>query len=201
MGTNAARATEAEAPSRRDLPPVRWTDDLDAVLESWRRRAWASQIAHYQVAERLRRRNRELGLPVVILTTAVGTSLFATLNQDQLAMGLRIVVGTISVLAAIFAGIQAFFAFAQRADQHVLAADWYSSIRRRIEQLQAMPRASRGDARECLDGVRKEINHVGSQFPEIGEKTWNRVAARFGIQAPPEPSGPVASVPAEVSVP
>jgi hypothetical protein len=199
--SEATRASEAESPTRRDLPAVKWNDDLDAVLETWRLRAWASQIAHYQVAERLRRRNRELGLPVVILTTAVGTSLFATLNQDQLAMAWRIVVGTISVLAAVFAGIQAFFAFAQRADQHVLAADWYSSIRRRIEQLQAMPRASRGDARECLDGIRKEMNHVGSQFPEIGEKTWNRVASRFGIQAPPEPARTGTSAPAEVSVP
>jgi hypothetical protein len=174
-----------EETAQPSAAPVAWDKELERLLEDWRRRAWASQIAHYRVAERLRKRHRELGLPVVILTTAVGTSLFATLNQDTLPMGLRIVVGGISLLAAVFAGLQAFFSFAQRADQHVLAADWYSAIRRRIEQLQGMPRAARGDARECLDGLRKEMNHVGSQFPEIGEKTWHQVAARFGVQEPP----------------
>jgi hypothetical protein len=182
----ASGTRRAESETRpAESPPVEWDDNLEKVLENWRLRAWASQIGHYRIAERLRKHHRELGLPVVILTTAVGTSLFATLNQDTLPMGTRIAVGGISLLAAIFAGIQAFFGFAQRADQHVLAADWYSAIRRRIEQMQGMPRASRGDARECLDGLRKEMNHVGSQFPEIGEKTWHEIATRFGIQEPP----------------
>lgn len=186
---------------RPDSAPVMWDEKLEDVLENWRLRAWASQIAHYQVAERLRKHHRDLGLPVVILTTAVGTSLFATLNQDKLALGLRIVVGAISVLAAIFAGIQAFFGFAQLADQHALAADWYSSIRRRIEQVQAMPRLSRGDARECLDGMRKDMNQVGSQFPEIGEKTWHEVSSRFGIHEPPRRAEPTAPAQSEVVVP
>ena len=77
---------------------------------------WAAQIGHYRIASRLRTNNLLLGLPVVILTTAVGTSLFATLNQDDVAQGLRIIVGIISVLAAIFAGIQTFMNFAQRAE-------------------------------------------------------------------------------------
>ena len=183
-----------------ESPPVAWNDDLESVLENWRLRAWASQIAHYRVAERLRKHHRELGLPVVILTTAVGTSLFATLNQDTLPMALRIVVGVISVGAAIVAGIQSFFGFAQRADQHVLAADWYAAIRRRIEQLQGLPRLARGDARECLDGVRKEMNHVGSQFPEIGEKTWQEVARKFGIQEPPPRKKPRADAERDLGV-
>lgn len=181
IGTRSMEETIKPA----DATPVEWDENLEKVLEDWRLRAWASQIGHYRIAEHLRKRNRELGLPVVILTTVVGTSLFATLSQDTLPMGLRIVVGAISLLAAVFAGIQAFFGFAQLADQHVLAADWYSAIRRRIEQTQAMPRTSRGDARESLDGLRKEMNHVGSQFPEIGEKTWHEVAKKFGIEEPP----------------
>lgn len=167
-------------------PPVEWTNKLEDVLENWRLRAWASQIAHYRVASRLRTRDRALGLPVVILTTAVGTSIFATLNEQTVDLWLKILAGTVSLGAAILAGIQTFFGFAQRADQHVLAADWYAAIRRNIEQLLAMPREWRGDAKECLDGVRKEMNHVGSQFPEIGERIWGQVAPQFGITEPPQ---------------
>ena len=35
-----------------------------------------------------------------------------------------------------------------------------------------MPRKARGDPRKFMDGVRKEMNAVGSQFPEIGEKVF-----------------------------
>lgn len=179
--TNEATTARTAAES----PPLKWDPKLERVLESWRRRAWASQIAHYQVASRLRMSHWWLGLPVVILTTAVGTSIFATLSDESVGVWPRVIVASITIGAAVLSGVQTFFAFGQRADQHVLAADWYSAIRRRIEQLQGTPREWRGDARACLDEVRKEMNQVGSQFPEIGQKTWARIAAQFGVEEPP----------------
>jgi hypothetical protein len=178
-------ATTEEA--AKSAPQVAWDRRLEAVLDEWRRRAWASQVAHYRVASQLRVRHRVLGLPVVIFTTAVGTSIFATLNESSFEAGLwpRIIVGTIAIAAAVLAGIQTFFGFAQRADQHVIAADWYAAIRRGIEQIQATPRETRGDAREVLTGVRKEMNQVGSQFPEIGQRVWAQTARQFGIEEPP----------------
>jgi hypothetical protein len=169
-------------------PPVGWDDNLERVLEEWRRRAWAAQTAHYRRATRLRRRHVWLGVPVVIFTTVVGTSLFATLNEEDLALSLRIVVGSVSVAAAVLSAIQTFFRFAQRADRHVLAADWYAAIRRGIEQVQALPRQARDDARKTLSDLRKELNKVGSQFPQIGQREWTRAAAEFEIGEPPSGS-------------
>jgi hypothetical protein len=180
---------EAAAESAIEVPDAEhgsfgWTRQVERVLDDWRTRAWAAQIAHYRVASRLRSSNVWLGLPVVIFTTAIGTSLFATLNEERLRMWLRLVVGGISVMAAILAGIQTFLNFAQRADQHVLAADWYASIRRRIDQQLATPRNGRGDPKKFLDEVRKDMNNVGSQSPEIGERAWTQVAAEFGLLEP-----------------
>lgn len=183
---NGIAGTEPAPAEQRSFE---WNTDLEGVLENWRLRAWAGQTAHYKVASQLRRRNVWLGLPVVILTTVVGTSLFATLNEDRLAITLRVIVGAISVGAAVLAGIQTFFSFAHRADQHVLAADWYAAIRRKIEQLQAIPKEWRGDPKKALDEVRKEMNTVGSQFPEIGEETWNEIATSFGIHEPSSRGG------------
>jgi hypothetical protein len=177
-GPTMARETVRGAP---------WTSELEDVLEQWHRRAWAAQVAHYKVASVLRRRNLALGVPVVILTTAVGTSLFATLNHANLALGLRITVGAVSIAAAILAAVQNFFGFAQLADKHVLAADWYSAIRRRIEQLQAVNPEWRGDPVKTIDGLRKEMNTVGSQFPEIGQDLWTKVAGSFGVRDRPSP--------------
>jgi hypothetical protein len=161
--------------------PFRWGRSLERLLDEWRQRAWAAQIAHYRIASRLRTYNVWLGLPVVIFTTAVGTSIFATLNESKLDIELRIVVGAVAVLAAVLAGVQTFFNFAQRADQHVLAADWYASIRRKIEQQLGTPREGRADAKRFVDEVRRDMNTVGSQFPEIGEHVWTQVAIEFGL--------------------
>jgi hypothetical protein len=170
--------------------PVAWTEELEGVLDDWRRRAWAAQTAHYRRATSLRRRHVWLGVPVVILTTMVGTSLFATLSKEEVDPGLRVAVATVSVGAAVLAAVQTFFAFAQRADRHVLAADWYAAIRRRIEQMLALPREARDDPRKTLDALRKELNTVGSQFPEIGERYWLRAATEFEVREPPDGSPP-----------
>ena len=45
------------------------------------------------------------------------------------------------------------------------------------------------------------MNQVGSQFPEIGEKTWHEVASRFGIHEPPRRAKPTAPAQPEVVVP
>ena len=173
-----------------------WGRSLERLLDEWRQRAWAAQIAHYRDASRLRAYNVWLGLPVVVFTTVVGTSLFATVNEANLDRWLRIVVGGIAVVAAVLAGVQTFFNFAQRADQHVVAADWYASIRRKIEQQLGTPREGRGDPKKFTDEVRKDMNSVGSQFPEIGEHVWTQVALEFGLEQPgraasptPEPGG------------
>jgi hypothetical protein len=165
-------------------PSFKWDRDLERLLEDWRTRAWAAQIGHYRIASRLRTHNLWLGLPVVIFTTAVGTTLFATLNQPDLDTWGRVVVGSISVLAAILAGIQTFMNFGQRADQHVIAADWYASIRRKIEQQLNTPRNGRSDPRKFMDEVRSDMNNVGSQSPEIGDKMWKQVAEEFGLTQP-----------------
>jgi hypothetical protein len=176
---------EIQEVPEKQLPPVKWDERLEDVLEEWHRRVWASQLAHYRRATRLKRANIFLGLPVTTLTAVVGTSLFATLNEQQLPAALRITIGTISVAAAVLSAIQTFFGFAQRADKHVLAADWYAALRRKIEELRAMPPKARGDARKVLDDIRREMNTVSSTFPQIGEPDWRRAAAQFGIKEPP----------------
>jgi hypothetical protein len=185
VGDSGAQIQSRKESQAISTVPVQWDDRLEAVLDQWHRRVWASQLAHYRRATRLRRANISLGLPVVILSTMVGTSLFATLNETQLPIALRIVVGTISVGAAILAAVQTFFGFAQRADRHVLAADWYAALRRKIEELRAVPRDARGDARKVLDDIRREMNTVSSQFPQIGERDWAAVATEFQIEEPP----------------
>ena len=156
-------------PSRRSRPSDR-DSHLEALLKDWETRAWAAQIAHYRVASRLRKYNLMLGLPVVIFTTIVGTSLFATLSQDAIDMWLRVTLGCVSVVAAILAGIQTFLNFAKRADQHAVAADWYASIRRKIEQQANTARKGRADSRKFLDRDSEGDEHRWVAVPtEIGQ--------------------------------
>lgn len=161
-----------------------WTTEESDLARDWGRRAVAAQHAHYFLATRLRRRNLALGLPVVIFTAVVGTSVFATLAapENRFPLGFRVLLGTVSLLAAVLAAIQTFLRFAERSERHTQAGDWDAAIRCEIEELLALPPEKRGDPKKALDLLRKELNKAGQIYPEIGEKTWHRVAQQYGVE-------------------
>ena len=89
-----------------------------------------------------------------------------------------------SILAAVLAGLQTFLRLPERATQHATAADWYSAIRRDLEQVQHLPVEARGKVKEYLDRVRKETNRVAQDAPELNVRLWKREAKRFGVKEP-----------------
>jgi hypothetical protein len=169
--------------SRGRARPEEWTPDVVALLQEWARRAAAAKAAHYELVAVLRARHYRLGVPVVVLSSLVGTSLFATLTEQEVNQPLRAVIGAVSVLAAVLAGLQTFLRYGEQAERHVMAADWYASVQREIEEALVLPVSARPHAREFVTKVRKEMSKVGQQSPEISEDRWRKVSDRFGAHS------------------
>jgi hypothetical protein len=163
----------------------RWTSQESGLLAEWGRRAKAAQHAHYLLASQLRRRNLWLGIPTVIISAIVGTSLFATMSQEEaLPVPLRIIVGMLSVAVAVLAALQTFLRFAERAERHVAAGDWFASIAREVEELLALSPDRRENSKDVLDRIRKEMNKASQSYPPIGEKVWHTAAKAHGVTQP-----------------
>ena len=172
-----------EPATGKDVSVVPWTPKMEQLLEEWHARVYAAQAAYYEVAEQLRRRNYQLGIPVVIVSSVVGTAVFADLGQDSTY---KWVVGSISLAAAVLASLQTFLKFGENATLHGAAADWFSAIRRDIEQVLALPPELRGHPKQCLDSIRQEMNKAGQKSPELSERLWRRISRRFGVEEPPD---------------
>lgn len=163
---------------KRESP---WTPEVVRLLREWSTRAGASADAHYELCTRLSRSNIRFGVPVVVLTTFVGTSVFATL-QHHVDVALRIAVGLISVLAAVLASLQTFLRFGERAEKHRTAAEAWAALRRDMEAMIALHPTypeSRGDPKKYLDDVRQTFAQIAQQSPEMGEQGWWRPRRRY----------------------
>lgn len=180
MATNDPGGGSTEA---RDTA---WAPQQTKLLSEWGHRARAAQHAHYFLASRLRLRNLWLGIPTVVFSAVVGTSVFAALARPnaEIPPAFGAAVGVLSVMAAVMAALQTFLRFAERAEKHVVAGDWYAAIARQIDELLAFPPERRGDAREVLDGIRKEMNKASQSFPEMGEGLWHSMAKAYGVTQP-----------------
>jgi hypothetical protein len=173
-----ARQLGDQAPSDTKVP---WTEQVLSLLRDWQRRAAISQEAHYARATRLADYNIWFGVPVVALATFVGTSVFATLQED-VSIELRILVGSVSVLAAVLASLQTFLRFQERAEKHRASAELWAAIRREIDEMLALHPdylADRSDPKEYLDDLRRRMDEVSAQSLEIGERDLERARLRL----------------------
>ena len=164
--------------SKSDSAEVKspWTPKVRRLLEDWRERADDASKTNYAQASRLSALNLILGIPVVVLTTFVGTSVFATL-QDPVNTAMRIVVGVVSVTAAVLASLQTFLSFAERAEKHRQAAERWAAMRREITEILALHPsylATRGDPKSYLDDLRKRMDEVAAESPEMSGRRWKR---------------------------
>lgn len=91
---------------------------LENVLTDWHRRAQESQFSHYEAARYFNWLNNWLGIPALVLSTIVGTSIFASLSEQNVSTTLRVFLGYISLLAACLSALQTFLRFAERAKKH-----------------------------------------------------------------------------------
>jgi hypothetical protein len=171
--------------SQKGLEHAAWTPKVELLLQDWRKRVYAAQAAYYQEAERLRRRNYQLGIPVVIVSSMVGTAVFVDWGE---VAAYRWLVGSVSIIAAILASLQTFLKLGESATLHGAAADWFAAIRRDIEETLALPLDLRGNPKERLDSIRQEMNKAGQKAPELSERLWIRVARRFAVEEPPCPA-------------
>ncbi len=160
--------------------PAAWTPKVEELLQDWRKRVYAAQTAYYDVAERYRRRNYLLGIPVIVVSSVVG----AAVLSDE---GNKSLIGSVSILGALLASLQTFLKFGENATLHGAAGDWFAAIRRDIDEVLALPPEMRGKPKSCLDAIRKEMNKAGQKSPELSERLWRRVARHFGVEEPPLP--------------
>lgn len=157
------------AVSSTELP--RRERDHDGLLAHWQQRTLVAFLAHNLAADRCRSWDTRLGGSVAVLTAVVGTSIFATLNHDP-SVTAKIVAGTVSVAAAIAAGIRAFAALPQRIEDYRLAARQYGAIRREIEQIRAVASADGEISVATITHVRTLLDEVAENSPNAPRRIW-----------------------------
>jgi len=190
-------APKQDAPVREPADSSPWTSTVLRLLEDWGHRAEVAAALHYRIAARLSRFNVLLGVPVVIFSTFVGTAVFATLQKTG-QVPFKILVGMVSVAAALLASLQTFLRFAERAEKHRVAGTHWAAIRREISEMIALHPTypeSRGDPKTYLDHLRDRFDKLAAESPEMGESAWARARRKHQgapgtLPQPVEPAGP-----------
>jgi len=161
---------------------------IEQLYAGWHRRVAAVEEGHHRMADALNLRSIMLGLPVVVLSTLVGTTAFASLQKgDHIETWIKVAVGSVGVLAAILASAQTFLGYAKRSERHRIASVRYESLRRDMAQQLALPPVARPDAQKELNDVRTRMEKYAKESPPVPQRLWHRLCEKFSIDIFPPP--------------
>ncbi len=125
---------------------------------------------HYRAALRFSKLQGWLGIPTVILTGVVGTSVFASLQQ-QPQVWWQVTVGLMSMTAAVLSALQSFLNFNDKAERHRSAGARYNAVGRELEQLLAQD-----EDWSPLTKIRARIDALAEESPHIPEGAYEEIA-------------------------
>ncbi|MGJ3247656.1 MAG: SLATT domain-containing protein [Elainellaceae cyanobacterium] len=140
----------------------------EELLRDWYRRLRFAQFVHYEAAKMFERLNYWLGIPIVVLSTFVGTSVFANIGK-LIDTRVQISIGLISVSAATLASLQTFLKFSERAERHRIAASKYGALRREVEEILA---TADDLTQETITPLRQKIDRLAEEAPHVPDKIW-----------------------------
>jgi hypothetical protein len=172
VGEPGGRDRRGRLERRRDDPssPVAidssWADPQVVLLTDRRRLAWAAEHAYFERASILHALNYVIGIPVILITALTGSEIVASRASED---PIPIWAGLMTLSATVFASLQTFFRFGERAAFSAQAGNQYAMIRRRIENVLASPPRNREGA---LEELHKLTDRAGKESPPIGERRW-----------------------------
>jgi len=136
---------------------------------------------HHLAAARQSRLNHLFGVPAAVISAIVGTTVFATLEQNPETTW-RIIVGLVLILSAVLSTLQTRFNYADAAGKHKTAGIRYSAVRRRLELFElkcADPSLDRQSALAELEKIIADLEKLAEDLPAIPDRMWNQAKAEY----------------------
>ena len=157
-------------------------EDILARADKDREQCLTVGYSHYDAAEMAEGRSKLFGVPTIVTSTVVGTAIFSTIDSSP-AFEWRVVAGFLSLLAAVFSGLQTFFRFSELAESHKAAGASYGALRRQLDifelRYSAAGDAARGEALGELEKIAARLADLAGTSPKVSAKLHSATVKRL----------------------
>ncbi|MFC1488957.1 SLATT domain-containing protein [Thermodesulfobacteriota bacterium] len=149
------------------------TEPSYQLLDIWYNDLYMIGHAHYEAATHYSRRNMQLGVPVAILSAAVGTTVFASVGSNP-ATWAKIIVGVVSFTAAVLASLHTHLKYQERAEKHRIAGARFIALLKEVEINLNIPLEDENELRLwCID-LKRKWDKLSEDSPTVPPKIFAR---------------------------
>ena len=140
--------------------------------------------AHFLQWEDSSNWNKRLGIPVIVLTTLVGSTLFASKALGDSIL-LEIILGILSIIAAILSALQVTLGLADEAEKYKSAGLRYRSMVRQFD-LFIFKYSDKIDDDDTMDSIHEDfemlvlkLDDLAVESPSIKDKMYYKAASEL----------------------
>ena len=144
-------------PDRKELL---WEKREEVILEEWRQRMVVNSDKHEKMGKKMKRRYQVCTLPAIIIPV-VASSLSNILQPYPLATA-----GTM-LLTSIFTGINGFFNFGSKTEQHFHYQAAYTQLANEVQKEMCKPKALRPPCDVYLQKIMSKMNELDANAPVL----------------------------------
>ena len=141
------------------------------MLDHWHTGLRILHRGHFEAAKFYSRRNLWFGVPTIIFSTAIGTTVIGSLEHSDDPYT-RVLIGMMGIIAAVLASLQTFLNYAGRSEQHKAAGVKYGTLRREIEECLANCSPTCPCPNDFCTNIRKRWDVIDMQSPTVPESIF-----------------------------
>lgn len=149
-------------------------DNVEELLRGWLLHAHKGRDRHDQVARRCDRYRMWLGSAASLLSTVVGTSIFASLGNESSNKRIVAIVAFIGILSAILTSLVTFLNLSEQAEKHRSAGVRYKMIVRKLERILSVSTKDLTNT-EALTEIETQFDDLEESAPVVPLRIYNRI--------------------------
>jgi len=123
-----------------------------------------------------------LGIPVVVMTAVVGTSIFGTLTATP-NIYVKIAAGLLSISAAVLAALQTYLGYGEKSAKHKEAGAKYAAIWRSLDlldlELKNAGEAFSDSAIEQLKKIVSQLDEAAKASPSLPDGVYEKASGEL----------------------
>lgn len=165
---------------------MNFKDEIIAKAKTYQRKCEINARSHFLHWEESAKWNKRLGVPVVIATTFVGGTLFATITISN-SLWLKVLLGLLSLYAAIMSSLQTMLKFSERSEKFKIAGLRYRSMVRRLDIFifkcseNIYNKDTQQIALQEFENIALNLDEIAMESPSISDKMYDKAISEISL--------------------
>lgn len=154
-------------------------------LRHWKFRVHRVQIAHYETGRYYERLHFWIGTPAIILSTVVGTAVFASLSEQIDSGNLlwtKLLFGFLSVFSTVLISLQTFLNYSDKAEKHKSSGAKHAHLKHKIELLALIPPKDDNELKEKLEEIEDEWDAIRKESLNFPIRIWKKIEKNMTLE-------------------